>query len=62
MGAYVLYLFLSVPLFDQLSVSVAFPTHTGADPVFLVREFICIKVCVSGGRIVDFISFFLNIP
>ena len=36
----------------------------GADPGFLERQFIYIKVCVcgGGGHFVDFISFFLNIP
>ena len=33
--------------------------HTGADPGFLERGFICIKVWVRFG---DFISFFLNVP
>ena len=37
---------------------------SGADPGFLEKEFVCIKVCVcvEGVRYVDFISFFLNIP
>ena len=37
-----------------------------ADPGFLERGFIFIKVCVCGGggglRFADFISFFLNTP
>ena len=36
------------------------PAIVGADPGFLERGFICIKVW--GVRFADFISFFLNIP
>ena len=37
---------------------------SGADPGFLERGSICIKVCVWGGGVsfTDFISFYLKIP
>ena len=37
--------------------------YTGADPGFLERGFLCIKMCGGGGggSFADFISLFLNI-
>ena len=40
-------------------------SNAGADPEFLERDFICVKVCVcvwgGGVAVAGFISFFINI-